>query len=133
LAAAEPPAEAMRGLTSIGRSKRRAGRSYRGLNPLLADDLSLLAAIFRGEHALDGFRNEDIRRRLFGEVKVGQVRRHQANKTRRLLRRLHVHGLLAKIPRSGRWRVTQRGHILVTTMIQCHYHKYPEILAQLAT
>lgn len=132
LAAAEPPAEAMRGLTPVGRSARRGVRSYRGFNPLLSEDLSLLVAIFRGEHTLDGIRNEDVRRELFGTSRDRKVRRRHANKTSRLLRRLHVHGLLAKIPRSRRWRVTKRGNILVTTLIQCHYEKYPELLAQLA-
>jgi hypothetical protein len=132
LAAAEPPAEAMRGLTHMGRSKRRGRRSYRGFNPLLTDDLSLLVAVFRGEHALRGFRNEDVRQQLFGETKDPRLRRRQANKTSRLFRRLHVHGLLAKIPRSRRWRVTKRGNIMLSTLIQCHYEKYPEILTQLA-
>lgn len=132
LAAAEPPAEAMRGLTHVGSSKRKGGRSYRGFNPLLTEDLSLLVAIFRGEHTLAGFRNEDIRQQLFGEAKDPHLRRRQANKTSRLFRRLRVHGLLAKIPRSRRWRVTKRGTIMLSTLIQCHYQKYPELLAQLA-
>ena len=132
LAACEPPAEAMRGLQHVGRSKRRDGRSYRGFNPLLSEDLSLLLAVFRGEHLLDGFRNKDIRRQLYGNSKDVKVRRRQANKTSRLFRRLHVHGLLAKIPRSRRWRVTQRGNVLLTTLLQCHYKKYPELLTQLA-
>jgi hypothetical protein len=132
LAAAEPPVQAMRGLTHVGRSTRRGVRSYRGFNPLLPDDLSLLVAIFRGEHTLDGIRNEDVRRELFGTSPDPKVRLRHANKTSRLLRRLHVHGLLSKIPRSRRWRVTKRGNILITTLIQCHYEKYPELLAQLA-
>ncbi len=94
--------------------------------------MSLLVAIFRGEHTLDGLRNADVRQQLFGSTTDPQVRRRQANKTSRLFRRLHVHGLLAKIPRSRRWRVTQRGNVLLTTLIQCHYEKYPEILNQMA-
>lgn len=132
LSAAEPPPEAMQALTHVGRSKRRAGRSYRGFNPLLSEDLSLLVAIFRGEHSLQGFRNEDVRRQLFGETKDRRLRRRQANKTSRLFRRLHVHGLVAKIPRSRRWRLTRRGNTLLTTLIRCHYQEYPHILAQLA-
>ena len=132
LAAVEPTTQAILDLTHVGRSKRCGACSYRGFNPLLADDLSLLVAIFRGEHALVGTRNEDVRQQLFGASSDRQVRRRQANTTSRLVRRLHVHSLLAKIPRSRRWRITQRGNILLSALIQCHYEKYPELLPQLA-
>ena len=133
LAAVEPPVEAMRGLQHLARSKRRGGHPHRGFNPVAEDDLRLFAAIFRGEHMLHGMRNEDVRRQLFGETKDRNLRRRHANKTTRLFRRLHVHGLLAKIPRSRRWRLTERGNLLISVFLKCHYEKYPELLAALAT
>jgi len=50
---------------------------------LLSEDLSLLVAIFRGEHALDGIRNEDVHRELFGESPDRKMRRREANHTGR--------------------------------------------------
>ena len=132
LAAVEPPVEAMRELRHLARSKRRNGRPHRGFNPLAEEDLRLFTAIFRGEHTLHGMRNQDIRRQLFGETRDAQLRRRQANRVSRTFRRLHVHGLLAKIPRSRRWRLTERGNLLITMFLKCHHENYPQLLAALA-
>jgi hypothetical protein len=132
LGAVEPPVEAMRGLRHLARSKRRNGRPHRGFNPTAEDDLRLFAAIFRGEHTLHGIRNRDVRHQLFGETTDRDLRPRQANKVSRLFRRLHVHGLMAKIPRSRRWRLTERGTLLISVFLKCHYEKYPELLAALA-
>lgn len=132
LATVEPPVEAMRDLRHLARSKRRNGRPHRGFNPLAQEDLQLFAALFRGEHTLHGMRNQDVRRQLFGETRDPELRRRQANKVSRMFRRLHVHGLLAKIPRSRRWRLTERGTLLISVFLKCHHEHYPELLAALA-
>jgi hypothetical protein len=132
LAAVEPPVEAMRALRGLARSKRRGGRPHRGFNPIAEEDLRLFAALFRGEHTLHGMRNQDLRRYLFGDTRDPAIRRCQANKVSRLFRRLHVHGLVAKIPRTRRWRLTQRGTLLITVFLKSHYERYPELLAALA-
>ena len=132
LAAVEPPVEAMRGLRHLARSRRRNGRPHRGFKPTAEDDLCLFAAVFRGEHTLHGMRNQDVRQQLFGTTNDRDLRRRQANKVSRLFRRLHVHGLLAKIPRTRRWRLTKHGTLLISVFLKCHYEKYPELLAALA-
>jgi len=132
LAVVEPPVEAMRTLRQLGRSKRRRGRPHRGFNPIAEEDLRLFAAIFRGEHALQGIRNQDVRQELYGQPRDSALRRRHANRVSRLFRRLHVHGLLAKVPRTRRWRLTERGNLLITMFLQCHYTKYPTLLATLA-
>ena len=132
LAAVDPPVEAMRDLRRLAGSKRRGQRTHRGFNPIAEDDLRLFAAIFRGEQTLQGMRNQDVRRQLFGETTVRDLRRRQANKVSRLFRRLHVHGILAKIPRSRRWRLTRRGTLIVSMFLKCHHENYPELLAAIA-
>ena len=72
-----------------------------------------------------GFHNAEIREALWGLTSDYRQRRRRANAVTRLLKRLHVRGLLAKIPRTRRWRVTARGHKLLGTMIQLHYHGLP--------
>lgn len=133
LATVAPPAEAMRDLCCLAQSKRRNGRPHRGFNPIAEDDLRLFAAIFRGEHMLHGMRNQDVRRQLFGKTTDRTLHRRQANQVSRLFRRLHVHRVLAKVPRSRRWRLTERGTLLVSMFLKCHHEKYPELLAALAT
>ena len=41
-------------------------RASRGFNPAAPSDLALFAAVLRGEHTLQGFRNRDVRTHLFG-------------------------------------------------------------------
>ena len=48
-------------LDPLSRPVRKEGRSYRPLRPIAPDDNALFAAIMRGEHLLNGFRNRDIR------------------------------------------------------------------------
>jgi hypothetical protein len=109
LAALDDPTEARLELRKVAQPRRVGGKSYRGFNPAAADDLALFESVLRGEHVIQGFRNADIRQRLFREVKDARERRRQSGSTSRLLKRLHVHGLIAKIPRSRRWRVTRKG------------------------
>jgi hypothetical protein len=41
---------------------------------------------------------------------VTQTVQELAGKVSRLLRRLHLYGLIAKVPHAQRWRVTKKGH-----------------------
>jgi len=132
LAAVEPPPREAKVMQRLARPVRQARRSFRGFNPALEDDVEVFVALLRGEHAIDGIRNETLRRHLFGDAREPQLRRRQANRTSRLLKRLHVHGLIGKVPRSRRWRLTARGIVAITTILKCHYEKYPELLAALA-
>ena len=59
---------------------RRPERRYRALNPFAAADAQLLAAVNRGEWALKGFRNREMRALLFGEAKDKMQARSQAAK-----------------------------------------------------
>jgi hypothetical protein len=62
-----------------------------------------------GEHCLRGFNNRDIRARLASTVHLrarGQDPIKESAKVSRTFRRFHAHGLIAKVPRTRRWRVT---------------------------
>ncbi len=122
-----------RAIGVLGEAARQGRRSFRGFNPALAEDIELLAALLRGEHAIHGIRKETVRQHLFGETRNPVLRRRQANRTSRLLKRLHVHGLIAKIPRTRRWRLTAPGTLVITAILKCHYEKYPQLLAALAS
>lgn len=132
LSAVEPPSRATKVMQRVAQPTRRAERSFRGFNPALKNDVELFVALLRGEHAIHGIRNQDIRRQLFGDPRNPALRRRHANRASRLLKRLHVHGLIAKVPRTRRWRLTVQGVAIITTILKCHYEKYPELLASLA-
>jgi len=122
LAAVDDPTLAYQHASELARRKVSRGRSYAGFNPACRDDVRLFQAVLSGDHLLRGFRNADIRRLLFGEAKDRDQRRRLANRVTRLLKRLHVRGLIAKIPRTRRWRPTAKGQRLLGTIIRLHYH-----------
>ena len=96
---------------------RRDERRYRALNPFEAGDAQLLAAVNKGEWAVKGFRNREIRRLLFGEAKDKKQERSQAAKVSRRLALLHAHGLIAKVSHTHRWQVTQKGRRVITALL----------------
>lgn len=96
---------------------RRDQRRYRALNPFESADAQLLAAVNRGEWALKGFRNREIRCVLFGETQDKKKRRSQAAKVSRRLALLHAHGLIAKISHTYRWQVTEKGRRVLTALL----------------
>lgn len=96
---------------------RRGQRRYRPLNPFEATDAHLLAAVNRGEWALKGFRNREIRILLFGKAKDAKQQRSQAAKVSRRLGLLHAHGLITKVSHTYRWQVTDKGRRILTALL----------------
>jgi len=99
-----------------------AQRSYAGFNPARRDDVRLFAAVFDGNNLLRGFRKADIRSRIFPAVQDAILHRRQTHAVGRLLKRLHVRGLMAKVPRTRRWRVTNAGQSVLGACVRLHYH-----------
>jgi hypothetical protein len=105
-------------LDRVSRSVTFNGRRLRALRIGDPDDLALLRAISRGEYATNGFRNRDLRRVLYPARQLtdgDQTRRLSARITRQL-RLLRAHGVIKKIPRSHRYRLTRNGHLLTAAL-----------------
>jgi hypothetical protein len=113
LAVVDDPTPGYERLRKLTERQRQRGRSYAGFNPARAEELSLFAAVLDGDGIAQGFRNQDIRASLFAQAADSNERRRQSAAVGRLLKRLHIRKLLAKVPRTRRWRVTQFGrHVL---------------------
>ena len=97
---------------------RRNGRRARPLNPYAPDDAKLLDAISPGEFTINGFRNRDLRLRLFDDdgASKQEQRRHAAAVTRKLAL-LHAHRLIRKVPGTHRYHLSRQGRIIVTALI----------------
>ena len=77
-------------------------------------------SLMAGEHCLRGFTNRDIRAQLKPSVHLracGHDPAKQSAKVSRTFRRLHAHGLIAKIPRTRRSRVTAYGRQVMGTSL----------------
>jgi len=79
-------------------------RSYKGFNFFSGDDQNLFEIISRGEFNISGFQNKNIRKH-FGEKNSGQISR--------ILKRLHIHGLIKKIGHTYKYYLTKFGQQVI--------------------
>lgn len=126
------PGECRQRMRRLAEPVRTDRRSHRGLNPAREADVNLMTAVLHGEHTLRGFTNADVRGRLYGDTNESDQRRRDAPRTGRQLKLLHANGLIARIPRTRRWRITADGWTIMSTILM-HYHEYyPNSAAQAA-
>lgn len=129
LAVVDDPAQAYRVLNALCEPVTQNGRRCRGLNPLRNDDLALFAAALRGEHFIHGFRNRDLAAHLnLRHVQDPRERKRQSARITRLLHLLHAHHLIAKIPRTRRYRLTLRGATLMSAAVYLYNHEFPHTI-----
>jgi hypothetical protein len=130
LAVVDNPAPTYREVAELTEARTVQGRSSAGFNPARAQDIGLFRAVLDGNHLVRGFRNADIRRTLQGAPKHAEVKRRYSTAVSRLLKRLHVRGLIAKVPRTRRWQVTTKGRRLLGAAVQLYHHGIPKAAAQ---
>jgi hypothetical protein len=125
--------DARRLLERATRPAKFNGRRKRALQPLSAADQALFLAALRGEHRLRGFRNRDLRHRLYprdsGEA---AERRRRCGRVTRFIQLLRAHRLVAKIPRTRRYRITPSGERLMSAAIQVRDLHFPRKIPQAA-
>jgi hypothetical protein len=127
LAVVDDPAPAYQELRQLTEPKVVAGRSLAGFNPARRDDVRLFAAVLDGDHIARGFRNRDIRAVMFDDDP--KTSPHRSAAVGRLLKRLHARHLVAKIPRTRRWRVTENGRRLLGLAVHLYRQSWPELMA----
>jgi hypothetical protein len=119
LAVVDEPSPTKEVLDPLSRQVRKEGRSYRPLRPIAPEDNELFAAVLRGEHLLNGFRNRDIREAIAPGVKPGsEAGRAVIGHITRCLRLLRAHGLIRKVPTTQRYRITPKGHRAMATALK---------------
>lgn len=128
LAAVEDPTPSYDDLKRLTERQRVKGRSFAGFNPAREHEAQLFAALLAGDHISQGFRNKDIRAALYVELSDPLDRRRHSAAIGRILKRLHVRGLIAKVPRTRRWRVTDDGRRVLGQTLQT-YRRYPAKVA----
>ena len=131
LAQVDDPTPGLRGLDTITTPKHPAqGRTVKAFNPVARPDSQLFVALMSGEHAVHGFATRDLRAKLTGHLRENP--KQQSAQISRLLHRLHVYGLVAKIPRSRRWRVTAFGHRVMGASVRLRQLHFPALYATAA-
>jgi hypothetical protein len=90
----------------------------RALNPLAPADAQLLEAVNRGEFAINGFRNVDLRNLLYTQPPSDKAeeRRRSATVTRKL-RLLRAHKLIQKVAKSHRYQLSPLGRGIINSLL----------------
>jgi hypothetical protein len=134
LAQVDDPTSALRALDALSsRTPTPDGRSVRPFNPVARQERTLFEVLMSGEHILHGFTNRELREKLArAAFPLAPDPTKHAGQVTRLLRRLHVHQLIAKIPRSRRWRVSLHGRRVMATAVKLRDVAYPSLYAEAA-
>jgi len=103
------PAAGVAQAERLGEPVRQEERSYRGFNLFKSEDLDLFITLARGEWQISGFRNSGLRR-LLSDRSGPQVSR--------LLKRLHLHGLIRKVGHTYKYYLTETGRRVVLTALK---------------
>ena len=81
-----------------------------------------------GEHTLHGLANRDLRDKLAASVlHLHDEPKIPSSQVSRLLHRLHVHGLVARIPRSRGWRGTAFGYSVMGAAVKLRQRDFPSL------
>jgi hypothetical protein len=121
-------------LDAVSRHATWRGRRVRALRVGDPADIALLEAISRGEFATAGLRNRDLRRLLFpakNNASPADTRRLSA-RVSRMLRMLRAHGVIHKIPKSHRYRLSPKGHQLTAALFAARTATLKQLLERAA-
>jgi hypothetical protein len=133
LAVVDLPTATAQHLDRLCQPVRYHGRRRRGLNPLRAEEQELFFAALRGDHLLNGFRNRDLAEQLYPRpTKDSREQCRRTARVARLIQLLRAHGLIAKIPHSYRYRVTDKGEAIMSAAVYLRHKAFPKELKTVA-
>jgi hypothetical protein len=98
----------VKNLNRISQPVETDDRSYRGFNLFSPDDLKLFEVLARGEFNIYGLQNKSLRKYL--------PKTNTAAMTR-VLKRLHLHGIIRKVGRTYKYYLTQLGKAVITAAL----------------
>ena len=119
-------------LEEIGKicsNKKVGGKIVTGFNVWSPEMILIMETINDGRYLINGFQNKDIRCKIYPRIKDPKK---LGSKTSRLLKKLHQHGLLKKVPRSRRYHVTSKGRRTMGALIEIYRREYPPLAAKTA-
>jgi hypothetical protein len=114
----------------VSRRVTRHGRVYRALRPLQMEEAAAFQVFLSGEFILQGFRNKDIRSKLYPSAERRELRRQRAaGKVTRLFRLFRAHGLIKKISHTSYYRLTTIGQRIMTVALRLREIDIPQLAA----
>jgi hypothetical protein len=105
----EDPSAGLPQVEKIAETVRKDERTFRGFNLFAKADVDLFTALVRGEFVISGFKNASLRPHLSG-LTGAQVSR--------ILKRLHLHGLIKKVGHTYKYYLTALGKRAALTALK---------------
>lgn len=102
----DDPSDGLKNLGKISKTVESSERTYKGFNFFSEDDQKLLEVLARGEFNIKGIQNKRIRE-FIPEKSPAAISR--------IIKRLHVHGLINKVKDTYRYYLTKLGKAVITT------------------
>jgi len=96
----DDPSPGLGRVEKIAETLHKEERTYRGFNLFAKADLDLFTVLVRGEFLISGFKNASLRRFLPGL---------SGTQVSRLLKRLHLHGIIKKVGHTYKYYLTALG------------------------
>ena len=118
------PRPSLKDLSLISQSVKSGDRGFGGFNPANKRDVDFFTEVMRAEYLVRGFANSEIRKTLFGESNDEKQSKRDAGRVWRLFKKLHIRKLIAKIPKTRRWKITKKGCRILGTLITIFNHDY---------
>jgi hypothetical protein len=111
------------------RRTRYKNHPVRAMNPLAGDDALLLETVNRGEFAINGFRNRDVRKHLYAQPTSDQrEQKRRGAATTRKLRLLRAHRLVKKVSKTHRYVLTDQGRNTIASLLAARAADAPTLL-----
>jgi hypothetical protein len=108
------PTTARQTLDPVSQPCSCQGRRYRALRPISPEDSRKLLLLQNGSFALDGIRNRDLQADWPDPAPNDPDGKRTAGRITRWLRLLTAHRLIHKVPHTQCYRLTVKGHAVIT-------------------
>lgn len=129
LAQAQLHGEAVADLDRLCQPRRSRGQRFARFEPLRRFDLALFFAVLAGENLINGFRNRHLAARLYPKPPADDAEAHaRRSKISRLIAKLRAHRLVRKVKDARLYRVTPRGHRIMTAVVRFYQVHFPAAL-----
>jgi hypothetical protein len=130
LAVVRPTSQTIADLDALCRGRVVDGTRYPKLNPVAPDQHQIFRAVLAGEFTIQGLRNHDLQAKLYAlPAKTPTEANSRCARVSRIIRKLRGHGLLAKVPGSRLYRVTERGQRVMGAAIRFRQVEFPSAMA----
>jgi hypothetical protein len=126
VALADLKGECVNEVEKLCNKKEKGNRTFTGFNPLSEETELLFRAVFNGGNHINGFTNATIRKAIF--PKAFDDDKKTRNKVTRILAKMKAFGLISKVPRSFRYKITAKGIRLITATLSIKNTVIPSVM-----